>query len=247
MKQCKVKKLMSAGLLCAGLLLALTGCRTGENDDTKSADQTTEANTATDSTEEEKANGLTFPYVLDDGQLQVNSVFSSDIDNPDADDQYADGIISIELENVSTSTLTDASLTLTAENGQTVEFHVEYLPAGKKAWAFALDNTTLEDVGAENDIITEAIEVVSTYDNTDLLDSDEITVSVEGTTVTLTNKSSEDKTNLNVSCHCNLDDVYYGGMVYTYTADSLPAGETTTIDASDCFLGTAEVVCIEEK
>lgn len=73
---------------------------------------------------------------------------------------------------------------------------------------------------------------------------DEVEVKVKETEVILTNKSGEELKNLNVSCHCLFEEAYFGGLTYTYPVESIPAGESTTVQAEECYMGEAEVVRI---
>ena len=76
---------------------------------------------------------------------------------------------------------------------------------------------------------------------------DKISIEVQETTVTLTNLTDEELTNLNVYCHCLLDDAYFGGLTYSYPVEVIEAGGSITLQAEECYLGEAAVVRIQEN
>ena len=72
--------------------------------------------------------------------------------------------------------------------------------------------------------------------------ADQEAVEAEGISVTLTNLTDEDLAGLTVYCHCLFDGTYFGGSTYAYPVDGIPAGESVTIQAEECYLGEAAVV-----
>ena len=44
-----------------------------------------------------------------------------------------------------------------------------------------------------------------------------------------------------------VDDAYFGGLTYTYPVENIPAGESVTLQAEECYLGEAAVVRISRN
>ena len=184
--------------------------------------------------------GLSFPYELDGGKLIVNSVFTSDIENPDSCDVYADDILSIELRNNSGQLLENTTIELTLVSGEKTTFRIELLPAGESVWAFSTDNTSCKDLR------TEAVMLVNaSYTEVDTDMQDVFEFQTDDTRVSITNISTQEKQDIKVYCHCSLEGVNYGGITYEYIIDAIPAGETESFEAEECFFGTPEIVRIE--
>ena len=180
---------------------------------------------------------LSFPLSLDDGRLEVRSLFPFSGINPDCGNQEGTDIAAIELTNTSGAYLTRADITLALPDGTQLDFTVTGLPAGTAAMAFSVENRSISEgtgcVSAECD---------ASYDGTAAAESDKVSVSVSGTTLTVVNTTAEPLSQIVIDCRSPLGDEYFGGMTYSYTVNDLPAGATTTVDAADCIMGIAEVV-----
>lgn len=189
--------------------------------------------------EEEK--GIDFPYELDDGNLVVNALFQSSIENPDCGNEYADDIASLEIVNQSGRFLESAVITLTMSDGAQMHMTMRDIPADQKVWVFENNNVSLtgEMVCVTMDCETNYLGQVPEV-------SHQIAVDVEGTTITIANQSEEIVSGVTVECHCLFDDVYYGGQTYNYPIDEISPGGAVVVEAEDCYLGTAEVVLITE-
>ena len=178
-----------------------------------------------------------FPIVLEDGKLEVESLFQFSGINPDAEQQQATDAAAIVLKNTSDEYLKTATVRVVLRDGSERTFVVCDLPAGAAAIVFDVDNSVLSASDACVDIVSEAVfETVGS--------SDGISCSVDGTEITLENVSEEDLTQIEVYCRNVFNDEYFGGVAYKYTIESLAKGESTTIIASDCILGIADVVRI---
>lgn len=184
--------------------------------------------------------GVELPMSLEDGALELTSLFQFDGINPDCGNQEGTNIASIQLKNTSDTYLSSADLTVTLSDGAQISFRVTDLPAGKSAMAFALDNRSIEADAICVDVASKAV-----FDPDAATQSDRVSVSVEGTLITLTNNTGEDIPELVIYCRAPLDEDYFGGMTYQYTINNLAANASTTVDATDCILGMAEVVRIE--
>lgn len=209
------------------------GSKANENSETENENQT--------ETETESEKEIVFPMELDNGNLIVNSLFQSSIENPDCNDEYGDDIASLEVVNQSGKLLESADITLHMNDGMELHMQISDLPAGQKVWVF--DN--------KNNSITDGAVCVSIDCKADYLDevpmmANMISVETSETSVTLTNRSEETLSGLTVKCHCSIDGVYYGGLTYSYPVDELSPDKSTVIEADDCFLGTAVVVRISK-
>lgn len=210
--------------------LLLTGCGDTEPRGSASSEQ---AGSAVQETV------VSFPYSLEDGKLEITSLFQYSGMNPDCGDEMAENIASIAVTNHSDQHLTQARFAVERSDGAELSFLVEDVPAGQTVWAFALDNSSCELSDTY-----ESIDCQASFEAASPLLADRLTIAVEETAVTLTNISGEALNDLNVHCHCLFDGVYFGGKTYTYPADSIPAGGSAVIQAEDCYLGEAAVVRI---
>lgn len=181
--------------------------------------------------------GAAFPMSLAGGRLQIESLFQFSGINPDCGNAEGSDIASIVLKNTSDTYLASAAVTVTLTDGTPLTFAVTDLPAGKSAMTFSLEN---QSIGSDAACAAVACEPV--FDGMAGTASDRVSVSVDGMTVSLTNTSGEDISELVVYCHSLLDEEYFGGITYMYTINDLPAGETATVTAVDCILGMTEVV-----
>ncbi len=187
----------------------------------------------------EQAQGITFPYALDAGNLEVTSIFQYSGMNPDCGDEMQDNITSVELTNRSNRHLASAKLKTVMSDGTTRSFEIADIPAGATVWAFDLNNNSYE-----LSIVCESISCESIYEDATPIMQDKISVTATGTEVTLISLTDTELTGLTISCHCKFDGVYFGGKVYECPLNVLPAKGTGRIDVVDCYLGDAEVVRI---
>ncbi|MGN0975069.1 MAG: hypothetical protein ACI4OL_03645, partial [Gemmiger sp.] len=175
-------------------------------------------------------------------KLTVNSLFQSSIFNPDCSDQSGEDIASLEIVNNSGEFLTSATFTAVLEDGATLNFVVEDLPAGRSVWAFETTNAVIASTDACVEITCE-----TAYEPAPPLMDDRISVAADGTAVTLRNLTDEPLTGVTASFHCLFDEgLYFGGKTYTYPVDELPPGGETTLQIDECYLGTAEAVRVAQ-
>lgn len=214
-------------LTVALLMLCLTAC--GGNNGSPTQIQN----------DEETEQGIAFPYELEDGKLIVNSLFQSSVYNPDCNGEYADDVATLELVNVSGQFLKEALITVKMIDGTEIQFELTNVPTGKTVWAFSIDNISIKSEDG-----CESISCKADFEDNSSLAEDKVSVKVDDTTITLINLTGQEITNLNVSCHCMFDDVYYGGLTYIYSVASIPAEQSVTIDAEECYLGFPEIVDI---
>ncbi|MDY3691026.1 MAG: hypothetical protein SO072_03545 [Dysosmobacter sp.] len=180
---------------------------------------------------------VTFPCLLADEQLSVTSLFQYSGENPDCGDEAGENIASLAVTNQSGRHLTSAKITAKLADGTRLTFQLADIPAGQTVWVFDQDNGSFASSSACKELKCEA----SFEAETPLLE-DQVAVETEGTSVTLTNLTDEDLAGLTVYCHCLFDGTYFGGLTYAYPVDGIPAGESVTIQAEECYLGEAAVV-----
>lgn len=190
-------------------------------------------------TESEEAAALSFPYELEDGKLEVSSLFQFSGVNPDCSNTEGENIASLQIVNKSDEYLSSAVIEAELESGEKLTFELSDIPSGKSVMVFEKNNTAY-------DLSDGCAKISAQTDFTDAADlmEDSLSVSAQETAVTLTNTTDQDLANLLLYCHCLADEAYFGGLTYEYTVDSIPAGQSVTIQADDCYLGTAEVVRI---
>lgn len=221
--------------------MCIAGCNNSEEDTDETMDVIEAENPVVEVTAQaEEVVGLEFPYALPGTSMMIESLSQASVPNPDADGSLIDDIACIEVQNNGETYISNVEFTLKMMNDTEFNFKITDLPAGSLVQAFDVNNTVYDgklgcdDVTAEN--LTEA-------DENQLMEN-EIQVQVDETIVTLTNITNDTLENLSVVCHCDLGDSYFGGCSYTYPVDSISAGGSVEIDASDCYLGQASVVRI---
>lgn len=183
--------------------------------------------------------GINFPYTLDEGRILVNSVFPSSVMNPDCNDKYGEDIATVELENNSGKFLKEAMIMVKLADGTEIPFVITNVPDGKKIWAFATDNESIE--------LTPICEMIScevTYEENMSLTEKEMSYQSDGTKVTLENMTEKKLKDISIGCHCLFDDVYYGGLTYYREIDELNGKESITVAIDECYLGSAELVSL---
>lgn len=185
--------------------------------------------------------GLEFPYALENGKLEVSSLFQYSGDNPDCGDEMGEETGALAVTNLSEQHLTCARFTAELADGTQLRFEVTDIPAGQTVWAFEAENTAYD---LENTCLS--IRCEASFEDVSPLAEDSLTTEVSGTSVTLTNVSGEELTNLTVYCHCWFNEVNFGGLTYAYPVSSIPAGESVEIQAEECYLGEAAVVRVSK-
>lgn len=192
--------------------------------------------------EETEPPSLPFPHPLEGGKLEVSSLFQFTGFNPDCGLAEGDNIASLSFTNCSGEYLRRAVFTVTLRDGTQFHFEAFDVPAGAGVMAFSTDNAAY-DLSVPCDAITCEAE----FEADAPLMADAVSVSVEGTAVTLTNLTGESLTNLVVNCHTLFEGSFFGGLTYSYPVETLEAWGSVTLQAEDCFLGEAAVVRIVQN
>lgn len=227
-----------------GLLgwLVLKGSDAPPDEDLSVQDTTLPTGQSDESTDTTEATvpALELPYVLEYGKLTVDSVFQFEGLNPDRQDEWAEGVAAILLTNTSKEHLASLTVTVVTAEGTTVTFKAYDIPSGMSAMLMSPDNTPVENDPDCAQMTCEAV-----FQPESPLAADQLVISVIGTEITVENISGRDLSDITVYCHSMLDQSCYGGTVYPYMIDSLPAGESTVINAWECYLGMVKVVRVE--
>ena len=195
---------------------------------------------STDTVEAEENNSIEFPYELENGKLLVKSLFQASVENPDCSNEIGEDIASLEITNQSEEFCTEAAVKVVMQDGTELSFMATNIPAGKTVWAFSTSNQSV----AQEDVCR-TIECTAEFGENTMME-DRVQCSVEDTTITVLNLTNEELNDLSIYCHCLFEDAYFGGVTYCYPVENLPAGESVTIEADDCYMGTAEVVSIKK-
>ena len=199
--------------------------------------QTESTNPSADDTEPAT---LQLPVALEEGRLEVTSLFQSSGINPDCGNREGTDIATIALKNNSEYFLTEATVTAILADGTKIRFLATNLPSGKTAMVFSGDNISLP-----KDAVCVSIDCKAQWDKSGQTMPQGISASADGMMVTVMNDTAQDIPELIVYCCTPLGEVYFGGTSYKYTINDLPANGSRTFMAVDCIVGLAEVVRIE--
>ena len=182
---------------------------------------------------------VAFPLELENGDLVIESLFQYEGINPDCENQEGKNIASIMLTNASETFLEEAEISLKLSGGTVVNFCVTDLPAGRSIMAFSTENASIDGKSA---CVNASCEAAWAEDLNPI--PEEVSVSVDGMVITLTNGTDETISELVIYCRSTLGEELFGGVVYQYMINDLPANGTATVEALECFMGMAEVVRI---
>lgn len=208
-----------------------------ESEDSQSAESTDEEEPA--DTAEEDDTGLEFPYKLDHNRLRIDSLFQYSGVNPDAQLENGDDIASIQLKNISDQYLESAVISVELDNGTAFSFTLQDIPAGKSVTAFDTANTSYDGNAG-----VAYIEAQASYNADASVNEDACAITKDDQGVHLQNISGDTLNNIQVKYHSILDDMYFGGLSYTATVDSLAVDQTTDVDTSEDMLGDVEIVSV---
>lgn len=190
--------------------------------------------------EDKKNAEIQFPVILEDGKIEIESLFQYDGINPDCDNVEGKGIAAIELINHSTECLKKAKISLLLSDESEIKFEIMEVPAGKRIMAFSTENVQIS-----SDVKCVDVKCEAEYENASLNGKEKIAVSVEGINITLTNLTGEEISECRVHCHSTLGEMLFGGISYQYVVNSLSPNESVVVEATDCILGMAEIVCLD--
>lgn len=184
---------------------------------------------------------ISFPLSLEGGAIEVDNVLRYSGTNPDAGWADATDAVALTVRNNSASQLTSASFSMTltdVDTGERAEqsFTLSELPAGGVAMLIAKENETVS-----NALVCTDLRLTGAVFDTPML-PEGILVSTDGITVTLTNTSENELSNIDVYCRNVFDGTYFGGAAYKYSVEKLSSGGSAVVTADECFLGEVAVV-----
>lgn len=212
---------------------------TVDNETNESAEASADMSNLDEETEDP---GLPFPYQLEGGKLEVASLFQFTGFNQDCNGEEGEDIASISFTNTSEEFLTSVKLTAVLRDGTELHFEAEDVPAGQGVLAFSKENASYDMAN-----VCESITCEAEFAETAPLLSESVSISVEETAVTIVNLTDEELTDLVIHCHTLFDGNFFGGLTYSYPAESIEAGGSITLQAEDCYLGEAAVVRIDQE
>lgn len=186
---------------------------------------------------EEQEEGLEFPYMLENGKLEIGSVFQFTGTNPDCNDEECEEVGAIQLLNASEDYLESADIIVRLADGSELVYRVEGIPSGKSVLAFETKNQIYNEKNKVIDITAK-----TDYSSEASLKEEELSFSIDDAGITVSNISQESLANITIKYHCNVDEMYFGGKCYEGLVESLAAGENVILDAAECYLGEAAVV-----
>lgn len=184
-----------------------------------------------------KVSQIEFPYSIDEGKLEIESLFQFDGINPDSENEEGTDIASIMIKNVSNSHLVRADIEVMPIDGEAVKFVVTELPAGESAMAFSVENLSVTEGTAYESISCEAV-----YEESKTSEEIPVTTSIEDSIITLKNTTEEEISQLTIYYREPFDDAYFGGIAKECVVENISANESVDVKAEDSILGVIEIV-----
>lgn len=181
------------------------------------------------------------PYFLEDGMLEIESVFQYSGLNPDASWQNGTNTGAVGLTNRSDVYLKSLDLVIEATDGTQLHFLIYDLPPGKTVWAFDCRNTAYDDSA-----LIQKVYYSAEFSDLEGPDSEQLEITVSGMEVSLKNLTSQTLQNMDMRCHSVVEEIYFGGTSYVYHIEAIAPGETIHIFAADCILGETGVAIVED-
>lgn len=210
-------------------------------DKTKNTQSTENAEATSGTSNSDDKDSSFFPIELEDGNILIQSIFPSDVENPDCDSVYTDQLASLEFTNQSDEYLASLRITVRTQDASLV-FVAEDVVPDAHVWAFETSNQSIGDDLSIEDISCEVV-----YGSKESSVMNLLSVETKELEILVTNTSDQDLSNLQIISHSVMDDCYFGGKANIYTLEQLSSGGTSSIDASDCILGVDVVDVISNK
>ena len=237
-----MKKNFRNGVILSAVIMTMVlaaGCgnkvsETPSVDSREEAVYATQDTTQQSSVPEKEEEKFDFPINLDEKSLELGSVFEYTGMNPDCENAYGEEIASIQLKNVSGKYLKSAKVSVVLSNGDTFEFLAQEVPADMEIMAFDIQNQVYDD-----SYHVEDVQVETEYG--EMTTEGVLGWSVDGSDITVENKSDKKMKKVTVYYHCTIDELGYGGKAYELTIDSLQPGESKTVTDEYCFVGDVKV------
>ena len=132
--------LILAIVVILGVVIAVNQSSSKQESSTEKSEENEEASKVTDAADE----GLAFPYLLEEEQIQVDSLFQYSGINPDAENAECEDVAAIQMKNNSEQYLESAEVSVELSDGTAYSFVVQDIPAGKSVIAFESGNTSYD-------------------------------------------------------------------------------------------------------
>ena len=178
-----------------------------------------------------------FPLLMENGGLKLDMPFSFDGLNPDAGIAEGTNIAALTVTNQSGRHLAEAELILATPDGTHIRFYAQHIPDGQKCLLFSTDNLELPPQDQWLRIYYRAVFT----DGASLLETG-LRSEISGTQVVLTNETGESLPPFVLYCHDLLGEEYFGGKAYAYNVNTIPSGQSVTIDAANSLIGIIDAV-----
>lgn len=238
--------LILAIVVILGVVIAVNQSSSKQESSTEKSEENEAASKVTEAAEddaeedsEETNEGLAFPYLLEEEQIQVDSLFQYSGINPDAENAECEDVAAIQMKNNSEQYLESAEVSVELTDGTAYSFVVQDIPAGKSVIAFESGNTSYDGKTG-----VAFIEAKTAYSSEAGVKEDEVKVTSDDNGVQISNISGDAIGTMKVKYHCVMDDMYFGGISSETEVDGLAIGESTAVDTSESILGDADVVSI---
>lgn len=235
------KKVSIFFMIIVLIILVIIGIVINQNIHLQNDTEINDAGTEKDGTDgnETDDSGISFPYVSEDGNLQITSLIQFTGPNMDADNAEGEDIAGIQVKNLSEQYLKEAEVTVRTRNEVEYDFLVKDLPAGEETVAFDISNQVYD--GATG---CQEIECTTQFSDVSMAE-DMLAITEDGSVLTITNTTEEEIENAVVIYHCTTGDSYIGGVSYEIPISGLAAGESFEYEDSECLLGTPKAVGVE--
>lgn len=183
---------------------------------------------------------VSFPFVSEDGILQITSLIQFDGPNADMDQSEVADIAGLQVVNISEQYIEEADVRLVMTDGQEYSFLIQDLPAGAGAAVFERSSLLYDGK-------TDCSDIECTAQTADVsLEEDTVAVRTDGAAITVTNISEYPIHNMTVIYRCMAEDIYIGGISYQIPVPELDPGDSFTYEDTACQMGTPHVVRIQE-
>ena len=178
-----------------------------------------------------------FPLLPEGAGIRIEMPFSYDGLNPDADIAEGINIAALSITNQSGRHLAEAELILATTDGIHIRFYAQHIPNARKAVLFCTDNLELPPQDQWHRIYYRVVSAEA-----DSLLETGLRSEIIGTQVVLTNETGESLPPFVLYCHDLLSEEYFGGKAYAYNVNTIPSGQSVTIDAADSLIGIIDAV-----
>lgn len=180
-----------------------------------------------------------FPYISEDGGVQVTSLMQFTGPNPDSENTDGEDIAGIQVKNISDQYLKEAELVLQMDDTSEYTFLVKDLPAGSETVAFELENQSYDGQTA-----CRKIQCTAQMSDTSMRE-DAVQITVDGSKLIITNITEQQIDNAAVIYRCTTGDSYIGGVSYEIPVSGLASGESFEYEDTACIFGSPQAVGVE--